>query len=434
MPTKLTQKQIIILGGGVLVVILLVTVIFLSIRKPSSVNQNATLTIWGTDDQRAFSDMLTPITSSQSGPKIQYVQMDPGTYSQQVLSALAAGTGPDIFEIGNRDLPQWQNVLMPLPPQFAKQFNIVALESTFPSVVEQDFVSGGQIYGLPLSIDTLAMIYNKDLFDSAGIAFPPKTWDEFQKDVASLRSVTPQGDITRAGAAVGGSMKSIPNVADILSLLMLQNGTQMTKSDLSSVTFASGGDQGPGLAAFNFYLQFSNPASPYYTWKDSMGDALTNFIQGKTAVVFDYKSALANIKAKAPFLNFGVAPMPQPSGATVIINYPRYRGLVVTRQTNFIPAWNLVLQLTTVPANGSIYTTETGSPPALRSAIQDAISDPAMSVFAAQALTARSWYEKDPAKTDQSLSNAVENVLNGSADASRALNQAQSAVNASFSQ
>jgi len=68
---------------------------------------------------------------------------------------------------------------------------------------------------LPLSLDTLAMIYNKDLLDSAGIAVLPKNWNDFDGDVARLRSVNAQGQIVQAGAAIGGSAASIANAADI---------------------------------------------------------------------------------------------------------------------------------------------------------------------------------------------------------------------------
>jgi multiple sugar transport system substrate-binding protein len=374
--------------------------------------------------------LIDPYLSANTNSKIKYVQIDPAQYRTKLLAALAAGTGPDIFEIGSRELPQWQSVLYPLPPQPQGGFNLISLEGQFPSVVEQDFSAGGQIYALPFSVDTLAMIYNKDIFDSAGVAFPPKTWDDFQKDVAQLRIVNPQGQITRAAAAIGGSAKSISNASDILFLLMMQNGTQMVGKDLTTATFARGsGSQSTGLAAFNFYLQFANAASPYYTWNDGMGNALDSFVQGNTAIVFDYKSALADIKARAPFLNVGIAPMPQPTGATIFLNYAKYKGLAVARTVNYSAAWSFVLNLTTQEANEKIYTNDTGEPPALRTVISENVNDPVLSIFAAQALTARSWREVNDSTIDGIISSAIQGVLNGSVDPARALTQAEEAVN-----
>jgi multiple sugar transport system substrate-binding protein len=429
MPKNLTQKQILIIAGGALVVVILAVIVFLSFKTPAASTQQSSLNIWGTDPANVMNDLITPyIPKGSSNVQIIYKQINPANYQATLLSALAAGTGPDIFEISNRELPQWQNVLAPLPATFATEFNTVTLQNDFPNVVAQDFVSGGNIYALPLSIDTMAMIYNQDLFNAAGIATPPATWDEFLADIPRLRVLNAQGQITQSAVALGGSQTSIANAPDLLYLLMLQNGTQMTNSTYSEATFTTGGAGDTGLAAFNFYLQFSNPGSPYYTWNDGLGDSLQSFIQGKTAVIFDYASSLATIKAQAPFLNIGIAPMPQPTGASVLVNYPNYTGLAVAKYGRVTPAWQFVLDLTTVPANEKVYTSETGEPPALRSMIPDYSTDPVLSVFTTQELTARSWHEVNDTAIDQIFNTAIQNVLNGSSDSTDALMNAQTSV------
>ncbi len=434
MPTNFTQKQIIIIGGAVFLVLIGAVVFFLNIRSTPAGQGAVTLTIWGTDDSRAFNDLISKYTGPGSGTqsKISYVQIDPAQYRTKLLAALAAGTGPDIFEVSNRDLSQWMNVLAPVPATLATTFNQVTLQHDFPDIVAQDFVSGGNIYALPLSIDTLAMIYNKDLFNTAGIATVPTTWEGLQADLPALRRVNAQGQITQAALALGGSETSIPNAPDIIFLLMMQNGAQMTSADGSSVTFASGANSNDnsGLNAFNYYLQFSNAGGSDYTWNDGMGPALDSFTQGRTAAIFDYASALAQIKAKAPFLNYGVAAMPQPANATVAVNYAKYNGLAVSKDsTQIAGAWNFIINLTTSAADENIYTKDAGAPPALRSAIAADATDPVMSVFAAQALTAKSWHESNSEQIDSLMNTAIQNVLNGAADSTTALTQAQSAIN-----
>lgn len=438
MPTHLTQKQIIIIGAAVLLVLVGGIVFVLSIRSHSGGAQSATtLTIWGTDSQQAINSLLQSYNGPGSGTQsqISYTQIDPSVYQSKLLAALAAGTGPDIFEINNRDLPQWESVLTPIPATLAPTFNQVTLQNDFPDVVGQDFVSGGSIYALPLSIDTLAMIYNKDLFNTAGIATVPTTWEGFQADIPSLRVVNPQGQITQAAVALGGSETSIPDAPDIVFLLMLQNGTQMTSTNGSSVTFATGsnttgGSDDSGLNAFNYYLQFANAADPNYTWNDGLGTALASFTQGKTAAIFDYSSAIAQIKAQAPFLNYGIAAMPQPANATVAVNYANYNGLAVSRNSaQSAAAWSFIINLTTSAADENIYTKDTGAPPALRSVIAADLSDPALAVFASQALTATSWYESNSEQIDGIMNTAIQNVLNGAADSTTALTEAQMSIN-----
>ena len=423
MPIKLSQKQLIIVGAGALLVIVVVALIFLNARPKPNSAAAITLKVWGTEDAAAFG----PIASAYPYATVKYTQVDPANYQSQLLAALAAGAGPDVFEIGNRDLPKWLSVVAPMPAAYAQTFGPLQLAAAFPDVVAADFVSGSSTYGLPLSIDTLAMVYNKDIFNSAGIAIPPKTWDQFDGDIAQLRAENSSGQITQAAAAIGGSAASVPHAADILSLLMLQNGTQMTDDNHSLAQFAGAGG-GPGQAAFNFYLQFANAASPYYTWSDGLGNAFDSFVAGKTAIVFAYESDLATIKTKAPFLNIGIAPMPQPTGATIVVNYPSYNGFVASKAGQSAAAWNFILYLTTSDAIETSYVAATGKPPALRAEIAGDTNDPNLSVFAAQALTARSWYEADDAQIQTIFSNAIANVLNGADNSNDALSQAQAAV------
>ncbi len=424
MPAKFSKKQIVIIGGGIVVLIVVVFLLYVGLRPKVNTGSGVALTVWGTEDSGTFGGLL----ASYPYGKVTYVQVDPANYHSQVLSALAAGTGPDVFEVSNRELSKWTSVLMPIPAS-STQFGVLQLQNLFPDAVARDFVWSGGIYGLPLSIDTLAMVYNKDLFNAAGIAVPPATWDDFDADVVKLRSVNVSGQLVRAAAAIGGSRASIPNAVDILSLLMLQSGTQMTNNKGTAATFFDGGDnRTTGITAFNFYLQFANAVSPYYTWNDGMGNAVDSFVAGKTAIIFAYQSDLTTIEAKAPYLNIGIAQMPQANGASMPVNYPEYDGFAAAKAGKSADAWNLIFYLATNATNAAAYQSATGKPPALRALIQAESNNASLSVFATQILTAESWYEADDTQINAIFDTAIKNVLSGSADSSRALNQAQTAV------
>jgi ABC-type glycerol-3-phosphate transport system substrate-binding protein len=425
---KFSQKQLIMLAGGGVLAIVIIVVLILNVRPTGKAATAAKLSAWGIEDKKTFYSVV----SAYPYATVSYTQLDPANYNSQVLSALAAGTGPDIFEIDDRSVPKWESVIAPMPAAVEAQFGLLAIKNAFPDVVTQDFVQNGQVYALPLSIDTLAMIYNKDLFNTAGIAIPPATWDNFEADVLKLRVLDPSGGLTQSAAAIGGSETSVVHASDLLALLMLQNGTTMVNQNMTSAQFASDSDSGAGLTAFNFYLQFANVASPYYTWNDQMGDAVDSFAAGRTAILFAYQSDLAVIQAKAPFLNIGIAPMPQPTGATVVINYPSYEGFAAAKAGQSALAWNFIVYLTATDANEKMYLTATGKSPALRTEIQADANNPNLSVFAAQALTAKSWYEPDDIQVDSIFNTAIQNVLSGTDDAGTALKQAQASVSALF--
>ena len=67
----------------------------------------------------------------------------------------------------------------------------------------------GQIYGLPLSLDTMAIYYNKDLLDRSSVPEPPKTWEEFAVAVKKITKYDKQTNkITQSGAALGAGKYS----------------------------------------------------------------------------------------------------------------------------------------------------------------------------------------------------------------------------------
>lgn len=412
--------------GGVFIVAILVVVIFVGGRKSSTASK-FTLTVWGFDSSDAMKSIVDGYKKMRPSATVNYVQVPEAGYDDFLLNALAAGTGPDVFPIGNRDLPAQKNKLSPADPS---QMPLVQFRNLFPQVAEDDFVSGGKVYALPLYVDTLALIYNKNIFDQAAVVSPPSDWTAFQKTIPSLRVLNPQGQIVRAAAAIGGSESTVDSATDLLELLMMQNGVQMTDTGHSYATFASGASGAtPGLAAFQFYLSFGNAGLPYYTWNENENYSLDSFASGGVAMIFDYEKAVSQIKAKSPFLNFGIAPMVQPAGSSLRVDYAKYIGLTVSKQSqNPAWAWDYILYLASTSGVSSSYLQATGHPPALRSLIAAALNDPNLGVFARQALTARSWYEADSQKIDDIMNSVVKSALNGTASPATALSQAQDQI------
>ncbi len=419
-----SQNQIVIAGAAIAVLLVFSILVFFNLR-PSQI-ASIQLSLWGFEREDAITPLLSGYSKLYPDVKVSYKEVSKDNYENTLLGALASGQGPDIFPVHNRSLSKNAGVISPVQPS---RFGVSQIQNLFPKEVGDDFVLGatnssaGQVYALPLYFDTLSLIYNKDLFDQAGIANPPATWDEFQADVAKIKMISPNGQIIRAGAAIGGSRKTVTNAVDILNVLMLQNGVAMTFGQ-SYASFAS--DAGAG--AFNFYLRFADSGSNYYTWNESQPNDFNSFSAGNAAMVIGYNSDIQKIRAKSPFLRVGVAPLPQinPSNA---VNYADYWGLAVSKQSkNQDSAFDFMLFMTTNPQAAGQYSEASGNPPALRELISQKINDPVFGVFARQALTARSWYETDKNRIDVIFGNAIVNALGGSADAKKILVQAQDQI------
>lgn len=430
---KLSPKQIVIIATGAFIVIVVFGLILMNLQGGGgdSGGEEFTITVWGTDPRGVFESAITAYQGVHPAGIIQYTQVDPKNYESALVDALASSEGPDLFYIGNRELPKQKPRIVPINPTQFPGFDLAQFREMFPPyAAEQDFIADGQIYAVPLYMDTMVLLYNKDLFDQAGIVAPPKTWSEFLSAVQKLRSVNPQGQITRAAAAIGGTEKTVDAGVDLLHLLMLQNGVKMVNSDFSAATFATGdtSSHDSGNSAFAFYLQFANAGSPYYTWNESQQNSIDSFASGKTAMIFNYHSALAAIKSKGPFLNIRIAPVPQTS-VDQSLTYPRYHGLAVSKQSkNQYWAWDFAWFAATNAASRRMYVNETGAPPALKQLIEETLNDSEYAVFARQALTARTWYEANDTKINGIFNVAIQSVLYGQNDMRTALRQAQDQV------
>ena len=287
-----------------------------------------------------------------------------------------------------------------------------------------------------LYIDTLALYYNKDLFDQAGIALPPKTWSEFEAAADKLKKIDRvTGKVIRAGAALGGSAKSISRAADIVSLLMLQRRAQMVSDGFDRATFgAETGDlfsgSNPGLEALEFYTKFANPYALQFTWSDDFSTAIDAFSEGSAAMMLGYLSEQPNIREKNPFLNFGIAPMLQ-QNPDAPVNYASYWGYTVRANSeNYHAAWDFILFLTTQEDQARVYMDASGKPPALRALIGEKINDSRLGAFARQSLTARSWLQPDSRAVDAIFSDMIQSVITGRFGLDEALSNAEREVTA----
>lgn len=429
MPVNLSKTKLLIFGGiGLAVIVLLLILAGIlpgaktSTTNPANVAGNLSMWVYG--DQPSFYDkIISSFNATYPNVKVNVRSFgDYATYSRALLEAMASGQSPDIFMIPSTELSAYLNKIVPAN---SAQLSPFMLQQYFPQVVSQDFVSGGYVYGLPLSVDTMALLYNKDLFAKAGIVYPPTTWQSFDSMIPSLTEISSTGTVNQAAAAIGTSAVNVDHAPDLLSLLMLQTGTVMSDPSTDQATFASP----TGFNALQFYAQFSNPKNKLYTWNYNMPDSLDAFAGNKVAMIFDYESALSQLKAKNSFLNYGIAPMPQPASSTVYVAYPNYSGYVVSRQSRYRTLdWQFIQFMAVNQTSAGLYLKASGNPPALLSLINASLNDPSLSVFAKQALYARSWYGPKRSSINNVLSRMIDAYVTGQSAPENAVKQAEGQV------
>ncbi len=416
--------------------------------------------VW--DGPDSFKDIIDEYQRHHPYIKINYRKLRYAEYEQALIEAFAADRGPDIFSLHNTWLRKYKKngLVAPMPKTTSmvyqvskgtikkevtqeiktkKSLSLKDLKNNYVDVVYSDVVLNAenekgimepQVFGLPMSVDNLVMFYNKNLFNNAGISNPPKYWNgDFQDSVKKLTKQNGKGEIVQSGVALGGSA-NIERSADILALLMMQNGTDMMKENgqvLFHTTPESSGNKRylPALDALRFYTDFSNLGKEVYSWNKDMDNSIELFAKGKLGMMFGYSYQVPIIKSKAPKLNFGIAKFPQIEGNSQI-NIANYWTEVVAKniltdpenlkqpgyaKNKYDAAWDFV-QFAASKDQAKKYLDITKKPTALKSLIDSQVEDMDIGIFAEQVLTAKSWYKGYDANATDKIINELIDMTN----------------------
>lgn len=110
-------------------------------------------------------------------------------YAAALKTKFASGDAPDIFSNGGfAELDMWQDKIEDLSDQPWVQ-DLVPLAA-------EPMTKDGKVYGMPMNLEGIGYIYNKDLFEKAGITETPKTIAELEDAAKKLQAidVTPFGN------------------------------------------------------------------------------------------------------------------------------------------------------------------------------------------------------------------------------------------------
>ncbi|MGE5392770.1 MAG: extracellular solute-binding protein [Candidatus Saccharibacteria bacterium] len=423
------MKKYLIIGGILALLVIVVLAAFLTKNPDNGPTGNVELVWWKTfEDTTNVEEMINAYQTAHKGVTIKYVKKDVNTYEQDLVNAIASGNGPDIFTIHNDWLPKHMDKLSPAPATLLTERQY---RDAFIDVVGDDFVKDGKIYAMPMSLDVLALYYNRDILNSAGISEPPKTWPELVSDVQKITRQDTSGAFSRSGVALGTS-SNVNRAVDILLLLMLQNGTQFYSQNLQAATFGQTQNSpdnpnfNPGGAALQFYTQFANPGKKTYTWNARTDNSVDAFSQGKLAMMISYSYMEPTIKDKAPTLNWGVAPVPQVDSTGLKVNFANYWGEGVSKassKTKQAAAWDFLKYMVQKDTLAKYYAKHK-LVAVRKDMLPDQYSDLDIGVFAENALTARSVYKPDSGVFEGVMGKAIDDVVLRNIDPEEAIRNA----------
>ncbi len=364
----------------------------------------------------------------KANPGITVHPVYSGNYGETLTKALTAnrsGKPPqlavfaasDMYTLLDEDAVVAADDLIKTPEQ--KQW----LAGFFPAFL-QNGTDGGKTYGIPFQRSTQLLYWNKDAFRAAGLdpEHAPATWDELVAAGQKLTRRDASGNVSQWGLMIPSGVTSHWFYQGVAT----PNGVRPMNPAGTETYLASPAS----IEALQFMGDLSHKHRIMPEGVIDTGTAPTDFIAGRTAMMYHSTGNLSNVKANAKFA-FGTAMLPaktqrgSPTGGGSIFIFKKSSPEELDATIKFV-VW---LTSADQAARWSIGTGYVAPR-------QDAWDTQAMRDYASAfppALVPRDQLQystaefstHDGSRTTKALEDAIEAVVTGTATAQAALQRAQ---------
>lgn len=425
-----------------------------------------TLRFWNLFDEQALYEgtfQEYAATQPNSQIRIEYKKYtDIAEMEADLVNELAEGKGPDIVSIHPSWLQKHLGKLAPMPQQYFDNAKPERFRATFVPAAANDLIvpdqNGEQVYALPVSMDTLGIIYNQDfLLNNLRMGTPPEDWETFTQEIIKFaRSNSAKTRVTRTAIGIG-RLDNMTRGLDLLQLLMMQYGAKFYDPTGARVTLAdptpgSGISGFPAAEALDFFTSFGKKGTDTFLWDtrqtENMGQDLDvgAFVSGNIGMIFAYPYQVRDVERLIsqyqiergnviPMEVVRVAPAPQriaagtlttTSAATARIALANYYPLAVTKNSkNQLPAWDYINFLTK-PEQQRYLFMQGKKITANLGVVPEQVRDPIYGAFARQSTYARSIFMPEAERMKAIFTSQVTEVVDGqleSLDAVRNIQQ-----------
>ncbi len=257
------------------------------------------------------------------------VELKPVSGSASLRSALSAGAdavlswGWAINDVGD---------LRPLDP-FIEADSPDFLDDYLPKVLDSVRYQG-QIMALPVDLDVLVLYYNQDLFDQAGVPYPPPdwTWSDFVAIAQALTQPLPDGGKQYGFYPAGALPDYLAFVAEELAALW---GDDL----LNPQTLRLDGE--PVMRAIEWYTNLALVHGVMPTPDDLRRQTGDPIALGRAGMWLNWMSQRGGRWDAVPWrFRWGVAPLPRGSSGRTIALLAMY--VIPTSATHPGDAWRWI--------------------------------------------------------------------------------------------
>lgn len=155
-----------------------------------------TVNIWDANQQKGIQEIADKWTET-SGVKVNVEVVDWDNYWTLLEAGASGGTMPDVFWMHSNTVQMYMenDLLLDLTDYISKD-SAVDLSKYYEGVKNLYTRNDGKVFALPKDHDTIALLYNKAIFDKYGVEYPTDawTWDDMYEAAKKITEDS-KGDV-----------------------------------------------------------------------------------------------------------------------------------------------------------------------------------------------------------------------------------------------
>jgi len=158
-----------------------------AVSSAKAADVELTMYSWRVEDKAFYENVIKTFKASNPGINITYQSFPSADYQTILMSAMAAGKGPDIVHVrayGALDQLVVPGYLSPLDTKEIKGLNKYSKDL----LNSQRGFSDKRLFGVPFATQNLGIFYNAAYLRQAGIYAPPKTYPEFVDQLKKIKA------------------------------------------------------------------------------------------------------------------------------------------------------------------------------------------------------------------------------------------------------
>jgi len=279
-------------------------------------SDSSKLTWWATDEVGSVSasteiwQATADRFAEATGVQVEIEVIPWSDLLNRTLTAITSGTGPDVLNLGTTWTAELHDTGALEPVTDDALSSLGGADKFVQNAWDSTLVPGADSRtSVPLIAKTYSLYYNESLFESAGIATPPATWEEFMA-VAKELTVDTDGDGTIDQWGLTMPLNS-PDVTHMAFIFGRQEGGSFV-DDQGDLALSSPA-QYAGIKRFVDLVTEDHVMAPNDVELTSGSEAASKLVNGTAAMQFTQNPGPTF--ENRDFTEWGIGQMPVPEGA-----------------------------------------------------------------------------------------------------------------------